>query len=333
MMEEIREYVDIVFDQYEMTDEIRALRDEILMDAEEQYQDCLKSGMSEKEAVRTVKQSLGDLGGMLQEIGAEKIVRMDEVADSFYNAGKTLRNALGRLFADHPSQTSEAEYTDVESISITGVSLDVKIAQGEGNGTSLIINDSDTVNVMMEDKKLTIEESHNRHFHGARVTLKVPSLKDVQMDLVSGDIRIEDISIDNLNIKTTSGDVNLDDTEVKNCVLHTISGDVEVDGGKYETMEIVSKSGDVDISTEEISLCKISTVSGDQDVRIGWFAKMELGAVSGDIDVQLEDDEDLLIEASTVSGDCDINGINAYADGSRVLSIGTVSGDVEVGKD
>lgn len=332
MMEIIREYVDIVFDQYEQTEDIRALRDEILMDAEEQYQDCLDRGMSEKEAVNTVKQSLGDLGGMLREIGAEKIVSMDDAADSFYNAGKTLRSALGRLFSDHPSKTSEHVYHDVESLDISGVSLDVKIEEGEGDAVFLRIKNEDNVNVFVENHILTIQETGNSHFNDTRATLKVPFLKEIGMNLVSGDICLKDISVDTLHIKTTSGDINLEKTDAKSCTLHTISGDVEVDKGKVDEMEIVSKSGDVNISTDEISICKISTVSGDQDIRAGWFAKMDLGAVSGDISVGTEDDEDLFIDTSTVSGDCEITGIHTTDNGSRVLSVGTVSGDIEIEK-
>ena len=131
MMEEVREYIDIVFDQYEMTDEIKALRDEIVMDAEEHYRDCLAKGMSEKEAAQTVKQSLGDLGAMLREIGAEKIERIDDVAESFYNASKTLRNALGRLFSSKPTKTIREVFHDVDSLDISGVAMDVSFEQSE----------------------------------------------------------------------------------------------------------------------------------------------------------------------------------------------------------
>lgn len=332
MMEEVREYIDIVFDQYEMTDEIKALRDEIVMDAEEHYRDCLAKGMSEKEAASVVKQSLGDLGGMLREIGAEKIE--EEGMEDFYNAGKTLRNALERLFSDRSSKTRTVTITDVDSVDISGINMDVVLEQGSTDVVNVSIQDADAVEISKDGQTLVIRESGNRHFSGPRVKLEVPELKDMRMVLVSGDIRAKGITVGTMYCKTTSGDVTLDKITCERCELHSISGDVDIDKGRYETVEITSKSGDVDISTEEISICEISTVSGDQDVRIGWFAKMDLSAVSGDIDVRFEDDEDLIVDAGTVSGDCEIRGVDAYRkDGSRILNAGTVSGDVEIEKD
>ena len=332
MMEEVREYIDIVFDQYEMTDEIKALRDEIVMDAEEHYRDCLAKGMSEKEAAQTVKQSLGDLGAMLREIGAEKIERIDDAAESFYNASKTLRNALGRLFSSKPTKTIREVFHDVDSLDISGVAMDVSFEQSEDDAVYLTIKDGEKVEVTTDDHTLVIKENKNSHFSSPTVSLKVPALKDIRISVVSGDIETEAIKAENCMIKTTSGDICLEETGIEQCELHSISGDVQIEDGKYTKMEVVSKSGDVDISTEEVSFCKVSTISGDMEVHIGWFAQMDLSAVSGDIRVEIQDDEDLQVDAGTVSGDCEIYGISMKKDGTRLLSAGTVSGDLEISK-
>lgn len=333
MMEEVREYIDIVFDQYEMTDEIKALRDEIVMDAEEHYRDCLAKGMSEKEAAQTVKQSLGDLGAMLREIGAEKIDRIDDAAESFYNASRTLRNALGRLFSSKPTKTIREVFHDVDSLDISGVAMDVSFEQSEDDAVYLTIKDGEKVEVTTDDHTLVIKENKNTHFSSPTVSLKVPALKDIRISVVSGDIETEGIKVENCMIKTTSGDIRLEETGIEQCELHSISGDVQIEDGKYTKMEVVSKSGDVDISTEEVSFCKVSTISGDMELHIGWFAQMDLSAVSGDISVEIEDDEDLQVDAGTVSGDCEIYGISMKKDGTRLLSAGTVSGDVEICKE
>lgn len=332
MMEEVREYIDIVFDQYEMTDEIKALRDEIVMDAEEHYRDCLAKGMSEKEAAQTVKQSLGDLGAMLREIGAEKIDRIDDAAESFYNASKTLRNALGRLFSSKPTKTIREVFHDVDSLDISGVAMDVSFEQSEDDAVYLTIKDGEKVEVTTDDHTLVIKENKNSHFSSPTVSLKVPALKDIRISVVSGDIETEAIKAENCMIKTTSGDICLEETGIEQCELHSISGDVQIEDGKYTKMEVVSKSGDVDISTEEVSFCKVSTISGDMELHVGWFAQMDLSAVSGDISVEIEDDEDLQVDAGTVSGDCEIYGIAMKKDGTRLLSAGTVSGDLEISK-
>ena len=332
MMEEVREYIDIVFDQYEMTDEIKALRDEIVMDAEEHYRDCLAKGMSEKEAAQTVKQSLGDLGAMLREIGAEKIDRIDDAAESFYNASRTLRNALGRLFSSKPTKTIREVFHDVDSLDISGVAMDVSFEQSEDDAVYLTIKDGEKVEVTTDDHTLVIKENKNTHFSSPTVSLKVPALKDIRISVVSGDIETEAIKAENCMIKTTSGDIRLEETTIEACELHSISGDVQIEDGRYTKMEVVSKSGDVDISTEEVSFCKVSTISGDMEVHVGWFAQMDLSAVSGDIRVEIQDDEDLQVDAGTVSGDCEIYGISMKKDGTRLLSAGTVSGDLEISK-
>lgn len=332
MMEEVREYIDIVFDQYEMTDEIKALRDEIVMDAEEHYRDCLAKGMSEKEAAQTVKQSLGDLGAMLREIGAEKIERIDDAAESFYNASKTLRNALGRLFSSKPTKTIREVFRDVDSLDISGVAMDVSFEQSEDDAVYLTIKDGETVEVTTDDHTLVIKENKNTHFSSPTVSLKVPALKDIRISVVSGDIETEGIKAENCMIKTTSGDICLEETGIEQCELHSISGDVQIEDGKYTKMEVVSKSGDVDISTEEVSFCKVSTISGDMELHVGWFAQMDLSAVSGDIRVEIQDGEDLQVDAGTVSGDCEIYGISMKKDGTRLLSAGTVSGDLDISK-
>ena len=333
MMEEVREYIDIVFDQYEMTDEIKALRDEIVMDAEEHYRDCLAKGMSEKEAAQTVKQSLGDLGAMLREIGAEKIDRIDDAAESFYNASRTLRNALGRLFSSKPTKTIREVFHDVDSLDISGVAMDIRFEQSEDDTVYLSIEeDGETVEVTTDEHTLVIKENKNTHFSSPTVSLKVPALKDIRISVVSGDIETEGIKAENCMIKTTSGDIRLEETTIEACELHSISGDVQIEDGKYTKMEVVSKCGDVDISTEEVSFCKVSTISGDMELHVGWFAQMDLSAVSGDIRVEIQDDEDLQVDAGTVSGDCEIYGISMKKDGTRLLSAGTVSGDLEISK-
>ena len=120
---------------------------------------------------------------------------------------------------------------------------------------------------------------------------------------------------DNLDVSTVSGDVYIDNITVNNHAISTVSGDVDVEKLTGES-DISTTSGDVFIFTKMIdSPMLIETVSGDIEVEVESTpsnATLNVDTVSGDINLLDQEIDQLIlgkgtykIEFSTISGDID----------------------------
>jgi hypothetical protein len=126
----------------------------------------------------------------------------------------------------------------------------------------------------------------------------------------------------------------------------SVTGDVEAEGLESD-VEASSVSGDVRVSTT--GMVRANTVSGELDISMGSldWDRLEFSTVSGDITLRLPDNLGAEVEFNSLSGDfrsdfdldredrdehrwvgLDVSGI--IGDGSRRLSMNTVSGDVEL---
>lgn len=120
---------------------------------------------------------------------------------------------------------------------------------------------------------------------------------------------------DNLDVSTVSGDVYIDNITVNNHAISTVSGDVDVEKLTGES-DISTTSGDVFIFTKMIDApILIETVSGDVEIEVESTlsnAAFNFDTVSGDINILDQEIDHLTIgngtptiEISTISGDID----------------------------
>ncbi len=159
------------------------------------------------------------------------------------------------------------------------------------------------------------------------ITIYLPekAYKTFNLTTTSGDVKVENLNVDDISINVSSGDVEVNNVECNNISTAGESGDVELQNLKVGgDVSVVRDSGDVEFSNASCSgRVDVSTDSGDVGVENlvseGFKAECDSGAVelesvlvNGDLNVKVE------------SGDVEFSRIDALS-----LDITTTSGDVK----
>jgi hypothetical protein len=182
---------------------------------------------------------------------------------------------------------------------------------------------------------ITVENHENDHSFfnfefdsgEGHMRVKVPkSIHAVALKTVSGDVEIEAMNLERLNVESVSGDLSIGSTDIANMKIKTVSGDIEADG-KIKTFTGHSISGDLHLELEN------NSPTG------------EFKSTSGDLDLNFKDKPDMQVQFATISGDLTVApdfGGGEVSGGRKVsLSLGsglgqlsakTISGDVRLGK-
>ena len=340
-MEKINEYLNQCFGPYVMSTELENLKEEILANATDHYNDLLSQGKSEAEAEETVLASLGDIRGLLQEIGAPK----KETASR--SAQFTLDKDLIRDFADsvtgiftraldslgHDGTRTEV-YANIETVEIHGVSVDIAVLPSSDELVHVCAEgNQDEISFEVVDDTLIIREvlSGNLIFRsGMDLALEVPSsLRTLDVQVVSGDLNVSGISLEKLGFQSTSGDLTIRHGSLGTLYMRSLSGDVYARLNDLDSFDAKLASGDVDVKCIYGGEFSAETQSGDIDAEIGetvtsFFAK----ATSGDVSVKLPRRLRIAPNLSSLSGSID-TGISSDPDGLPV-TVRTISGDIKV---
>ncbi|MCR4633793.1 MAG: DUF4097 family beta strand repeat-containing protein [Erysipelotrichaceae bacterium] len=143
----------------------------------------------------------------------------------------------------------------------------------------------------------------NEHLH---IFLPEDRMVDLDLDDVSGDVKIEGIKCDELDLQTVSGDMKLSSVFARDLQIQTVSGDIEA--------EDITVIGGLDVES----------VSGDLNGRNVKCDEISVESVSGDVRLFIDGDkEDYEIREESISRHKVYEG-----SGSKSLSIETVSGDI-----
>ncbi|HJQ51182.1 MAG TPA: DUF4097 family beta strand repeat-containing protein [Gaiellaceae bacterium] len=158
--------------------------------------------------------------------------------------------------------------------------------------------------------------------HGAGVKVKTASadteieghLRMLDVNGVSGDVRVRGEISDDATVKTVSGDIELDRVD-GDLSVQTVSGDARV-RGTAGSVEAKSVSGDIRLEALTAGETRFSSVSGDIEIGIaaGSMLDVDAGSTSGDLASEVPlateppSDEDaaaptVILRGRTVSGD------------------------------
>ena len=254
-----------------------------------------------------------------------------------------IKSGNGFTFFEKPVIIYDNTFEKIASINVDVTSYDVELKESNNDTIKVEISGSkknqDKFHVEEENGNLTINENGSSVCIGfcldGTITIYLPNqdityhhksssgniysdidLRSVVINTTSGDITLKNINdgtvsstsgniniknANKLNVSATSGDISLD--EPKNLVANTQSGNIEV-RSITSKMDITTTSGDINISSLSIK----------ED------SKVE--ARSGNIDIKL--DKDVFIDATTRSGNIDIDNTNT----NPTLIIKTTSGDI-----
>lgn len=321
MNSKITAYVENLFQDAPKNDEMKALKDELLSDLSEHFEDLLRQGMTEAEAYRAVTDSVGDIRELFPEEAQP--------------AGRCHRESF-----DAAAVRAIRIHYISERIDI-GVSDTGKIEFFEDIRPE---DESLYATVKLTDGVLTIE--HGRRtlvgpFFRARVQLRLPAefhgmlqvgntsgsirmdgsyrLSQLELASVSGSIMVGDVEAERLDLNTVSGAIR-GERLAGRWTIHSTSGSVSLDraggGGECST---TSGAIRMNISPLEYDL-RCSTISGRINLQIPRGFRLNARTFSGKVSVGgplqqngrrvsgiVGDSAEHLVEVSSISGSIAIN--------------------------
>lgn len=165
-------------------------------------------------------------------------------------------------------------------------------------------------------------------------------LKNVAISTMSGEIKAEDVSVEQVDMKTMSGDIDIDNCVFKALEATTLSGDINTEDCTSVSASFSTVSGDLNFEGNSESI-NAKTTSGDLNISGSNVADINANSISGDVEVELEGVDGYLAHVKTTCGDISLDFGNESLDiirgGSYVMGSGevkinasTVSGDISI---
>ena len=411
MNETVAKIVELLFQDVEMNDEVKAIHDEVMNNCQERFGDLLNRGLEEDEAIAAVVESLKGMEEVLagyprkekEEPAPESGFRVHNAVLSG-NGGRAAFSAQGlrRVTVNlqredvtiEPSPDQEVhvvcnlgEDDGRQTMVVTElVNGELRVSRGQsgadqgkvksrvqiGNGKIdfsamdfSFENLGDMLGKLMRNIQVNFDSDE-------RVCVQVPAtvhLERVQVQTTSGNVGMDGVITDTLDISSRSGDLRVElpnAHRLDRVELHTTSGDAEawliadravlqsMSGdmrfvGAARTLDVSSTSGDVNVEMNAgaCEQCKVRSVSGDVECS-GAMRQVSASTTSGDVTLNTQSES---IGFSSVSGDIELmlegnlRGIEGHTTSGDVrvrlpqgvreadVNVHTTSGDVRLGVD
>ena len=136
-------------------------------------------------------------------------------------------------------------------------------------------------------------------------------LKDVEIELTTGDLTVKNLKADNLNIELTTGDINVSNVSINNQYIQKITtGDSQIRNLKANVAKIKASTGDIEFNNIDANELYIEATTGDVEGRLNYKIN------------------EYTITSVTTTGSNNLP--KYYKEGSKILNVKTTTGDVEV---
>ena len=352
MNDTVARIVEIMFLDVEMNEETAAIRDEVMNNCQERYNDLITSGVSEDDAVAAVIESLKGMEDVLAPY--KKIERQSEseqadelfgrrelvfAADEIHKINLCLVNEDVSIEASDDDDYHviwDAEEAPMVDVKASNGELKIERRPGEVNKTKkqskVEYHYQDDLNdfIKTEEGKIEINmDSISRAMKalGDKIKLQFSNGMSIGMRSTTGGINIQvpEKAIPHVKLLTTSGDIEISDVALADLDITSTSGDVNVDLNDKQYLKLVevrTTSGDIEANafTHEMT---IASTSGDVEVE-GYYHNLTINTISGDIDVRA-DVKNMTFKA--VSGDVDLTFDSVEI---RDVRGSTISGDIDI---
>lgn len=341
--------VDMMFENTEMTEEVAALREEVMNNCQERYADLIAAGVYEDDAIAAVVESLK---GMEDVIGQYK--RRGRKSAT-YTAPQVQEPAAQQVEEPRVTWSAEAENVsvpgerdmtfhpgEIHRIDLTLVNEDVEVEESN-DGLCHVRWDCDgdeTISCRAQNGAIRIERIPGKKPDARHANVNIDNsgngthvyVNGEEMDMsdaasimekvgrvmgrIFGGMKTAFSACDTVNIAIPAG-------MLPHMKLVTTSGNISVQQVEVADLELTSVSGDLDVDLDrDACLSRLNARSTSGDVTVDAFVQqMTLASTSGDVEVEGRVGE---LNASTVSGDIDVD-----ADVERV-DFKAVSGDVDL---
>ena len=150
--------------------------------------------------------------------------------------------------------------------------LSATINVGDSYGVALNCNEKLIPTVSVENGKLLVKQrTKNKWFHGstsADMLITVPAGTDLKTLTAThnvGDLKVEGVNIDVVDLKVNVGDIDLDNIAGSTLTVDSDTGDVEAEACSFKTVTIKSDVGDAEYE----SATNISDYKMDLETDVG----------------------------------------------------------------
>ena len=341
--------VEIMFQDTEMSEEVQALKDEVMNNCQERYNDMIARGLSEDEAIAAVVDSLKGMEEVISQYPRKKAEEDDFDEDELDDDDDE----------DEDEDTEVDQTFDPESIRMIRVNLisdDVTVESSFDDRIHFCYDREDLPNleVRREGNVLVVERSEgsgNRHIHmdfngkGMKWNSFSDMFKDIGRMIAGSGIGF---TIGRVTISlpkghalafeghTTSGDMELIDVALTDATLESMSGDLMLDARGAEQVQrirvidanhgsrinIRMEDDDENQQVEGFSMNRVKLKSSSGDIEVNARCnELSVETMSGDVDITSSSDR---ARVSTVSGDLNARG------SWREVQVKTISGDAEL---
>ncbi len=240
------------------------------------------------------------------------------------------------------------DLAEFDSLMVETSSADVIVMRGDSYKIEYTTREGREPIIEEEGGKLTVKQApmglvlfdFNFGSVGNKYVIYVPDNgKTIDLDVVtsSGDIMLDRINASG-SVVVSSGDVVLNDIKGESINVQTSSGDINIDKGEYKGVDFKATSGDVNLLRVMSDTISCKTSSGDIDIYDSETDELSCDATSGEVTVQLNGDpEEYSYDVHVSSGDIVVNGIETDgkefskdAAGDKSVNAHASSGDIDI---
>jgi hypothetical protein len=264
------------------------------------------------------------IAAILIVVGMALCVTAFASADWNINKLYSLVNAHGE-----PEYTKQQYDIPVEGLSQLSV-------ENVADNVTLLLNTEDTIRVVCYD---TQYYTYRVEANGDTLDIRyykpdsvlgwinlIPNLGSANLEIWLPESFFTEANID---LETVSGEIRLDNIRGKDLNAETVSGSIQISGGTFNQITWQTISGDVALTDIAGTVPKGETTSGSINILNCAFTEMYLYTMSGDIQATLlGNSQDYRIKAQSVSGDIEKDRGNDQAD--QQIYMETVSGDIDL---
>lgn len=353
----IEKIVNLLFEDLAETEETIAIREEILQNCQERYQDLREAGISEDDAIHAVIESLNGMEEMLSDYPrkADEPVNVPEppatedaeAADEEEACAWSCDPALSPIREIRMEHMSSADVIVCASrdhlIHVECSEPKLTLMTGIENGVLTIALSEQKQEKVKEEIKFSLEDGFDLSSLGklfeklakrfvsvnnsidAEITLEIPAAicPDVRISTTSGNVTAEPLMLERMQINTVSGDVEMDALTCRTLTITTTSGHLALDNlDVKEHLLLTSVSGDMEMDASRADTLKIHTTSGDIVThRCNIASSASVKTTSGDAEWMNSVPE---LSVVSLSGDLHLSGA------LQNVHFSTISGDVQV---
>ncbi|WP_168123593.1 DUF4097 family beta strand repeat-containing protein [Paenibacillus sp. HB172176] len=232
------------------------------------------------------------------------IIGMIGILYAIVSGGKSPLAGLSSFFMTDVNQERTIDVSEAEELVINSKSINVEVVQGTGAEALVAIKGKASKNIANQ-LKINAEQSGNQltidpnqpkgisfGFIGNQVTMTVAlpekQWKQVQLEISSGNLVLEQLSSEAISIDAGSGNVAIADSELDSLSIDQGSGNMKLSNVRANTMDLDNSSGNTKLEDYYAEHIKFHSGSGNVAISNG-EGGISGNAGSGNIVVTTDD--------------------------------------------